>query len=254
MEKTLLVSNAKVSRVIISITKERNKYFVETKEQSKEYFNYNLGEIKWYYDNLEQVEEYLNSVLNNNTYRGPVYNVSIVCNNDIVEMCIQYPSDYQDESDTDTDVVSDSELKDIIVKIMSKVSSLDIYYNYMVIIQAVYAKNITKIYTYKEGTTMFNSLLYKISPINIKDVEYIKKEILEKLIVSDRFRLPKDKPKTVFIYDGSDYKYIEINSNDIDRDIMMSVGFCIDRALCYTINSLDDESKESILEDFMNLF
>ena len=212
MEKTLFISNAKVSRVIISITKERNKYFVETKEQSKEYFNYNLGEIKWYYDNLEQVEEYLNSVLNNNTYRGPVYNVSIVCNNDIVEMCIQYPSDYQDESDTDTDVVSDSELKDIIVKIMSKVSSLDIYYNYMVIIQAVYAKNITKIYTYKEGTTMFNSLLNKISPINIKDVEYIKKEILEKLIVSDRFRLPKDKPKTVFIYDGSDYKYIEINS------------------------------------------
>ena len=254
MEKTLFISNAKVSRVIIAITKERNKYFVETKEQSKEYFNYNLGEIKWYYDNLEQVEEYLNSVLNNNTYRGPVYNVSIVCNNDIVEMCIQYPSDYQDESDTDTDVVSDSELKDIIVKIMSKVSSLDIYYNYMVIIQAVYAKNITKIYTYKEGTTMFNSLLNKISPINIKDVEYIKKEILEKLIVSDRFRLPKDKPKTVFIYDGSDYKYIAINSNDIDRARMMSVGFCIDRGLCYTINSLDDESKESILEDFMNLF
>ena len=252
MEKTLFISNAKVSRVIISITKERNKYFVETKEQSKEYFNYNLGEIKWYYDNLEQVEEYLNSVLNNNTYRGPVYNVSIVCNNDIVEICIQYPSDYQDESDTDA--VSDSELKDIIVKIMSKVSSLDIYYNYMVIIQAVYAKNITKIYTHKEGTTMFNSLLNKISPINIKDVEYIKKEILEKLIVSDRFRLPKDKPKTVFIYDGSDYKYIEINSNDIDRDIMMSVGFCIDRGLCYTVNSLDDESKESILEDFMKLF
>ena len=253
MKKPLFISNAKVSRVIISITKERNKYFVETKEQSKEYFNYNLGEIKWYYDNLEQVEEYLNSVLNNNTYRGPVYNVSIVCNNDIVEICIEYPSNYQ-YNPLMSESVSDSELKDIIVKIMSKVSSLDIYYNYMVIIQAVYAKNITKIYTYKEGTTMFNSLLYKISPINIKDVEYIKKEILEKLIVSDRFRLPKDKPKTVFIYDGSDYKYIEINSNDIDRVRMMSVGFHIDRGLCYTINSLDDESKESILEDFMKLF
>ena len=35
---------------------------------------------------------------------------------------------------------------------------------------------------------------------------------------------------------------------------MMSVGFSIDRGLCYTINSLDDESKESILEDFMKLF
>ena len=253
MEKTLQISNAKVSRVIISITKERNRYFVETKEQSQECFNYNLGEIKWYYDNLEQVEEYLNSVLNNNTYRGPVYNVSIVCNNDIVEMCIQYSSKYQDENVTDIDTVSDSELKDIIVKIMSKVSSLDIYYNYMVIIQAVYAKNITRIYTYKEGTTMFNSLLYKISPINIKDVEYIKKEILEQLIVSDRL-LPKDKRKTVFIYDGPDYKCIEINSSDIDRVRIMRSDFCIDRGLCYTVNSLDDESKESILEDFMKLF
>ena len=252
MEKTLFISNAKVSRDIISIIKERNKYFVETKEESQEYYNYNIDIVKWYYDNLEQVEEYLNSVLNNNTYRGPVYNVSIVCNNDIVEMCIQYPSDYQ-YNPLMSESVSDSELKDIIVKIMSKVSSLDIYYNYMVIIQAVYAKNITKIYTYKEGTTMFNSLLYKISPINIKDVEYIKKEILERLIVSDRL-LPKDKRKTVFICDGPDYKYIEINSNDIDRVSMMSVGFCIDRGLCYTINSLDDESKESILEDFMNLF
>ena len=146
-------------------------------------------------------------------------------------MCIQYPSDYQDKIDTDTDVViSDSELKDTIVKIISKVSSLDIYYNYMVIIQAVYVKNITKIYTYKEGTTMFNSLLYKISPINIKDVEYIKKEILEQLIVSDRL-LPKDEPKTVFMYDGSDYKYIEINSNDIDRVGMMSIGSHIDRGV-----------------------
>ena len=72
MEKPLQILNAKVSRVIIAITKERNRYFVETKEQSQECFNYNLGEIKWYYDNLEQVEEYLNSVLNNNTYRGLV--------------------------------------------------------------------------------------------------------------------------------------------------------------------------------------
>ena len=253
MKKPLQILNAKVSRVIIAITKERNRYFVETKEQGQECFNYNLGEIKWYYDNLEQVEGYLNSVLNNNTYRGQVYNVSIVCNNDIVEMCIQYSSKYQDESVTDIDTVSDSELKDIIVKIMSKVSSLDIYYNYMVIIQAVYVKNITKIYTYKEGTTMFNSLLYKISPINIKDVEYIKKEILEQLIVSDRL-LPKDEPKTVFIYDGSDYKYIEINSNDIDRVRMMSIGSHIDRGLCYAVNSLDGETKVSILDDFMKLF
>ena len=253
MEKTLFISNAKVSRDIISIIKERNKYFVETKEESQEYYNYNIDIVKWYYDNLDQVEDFLNSLLNNNTFRGQVYHVSIVCNNDIVEICIQYSYNYQDESDTDIDVVSDSELKDIIVKIMSKVSSLDIYYNYMVIIQAVYAKNITRIYTYKEGTTMFNSLLYKISPINIKDVEYIKKEILEQLIVSDRL-LPKDKRKTVFIYDGPDYKCIEINSSDIDRVRIMRSDFCIDRGLCYTVNSLDDESKESILEDFMKLF
>ena len=253
MGKTLFISNAKVSRDIISIIKERNKYFVETKEESQEYYNYNIDIVKWYYDNLDQVEDFLNSLLNNNTFRGQVYHVSIVCNNDIVEICIEYSSKYQDESDTDTDAVSDSELKDITDKIMSKVSSLDIK-TYRVIVEGSYTKNLAKIHVYKEGSEKFNSLLYKISPINIKDVEYIKKEILEKLIVSDRFRLPKDKPKTVFIYDGSDYKYIEINSNDIDRVSMMSVGSCIDRGLCYTINSLDDESKESILEDFMNLF
>ena len=124
MEKTLFISNAKVSRDIISIIKERNKYFVETKEESQEYYNYNIDIVKWYYDNLEQVEEYLNSLLNNNTFRGQVYHVSIVCNNDIVEICIEYYSKYQDKIDTDT--VSDSELKDITDKIMSKVSSLDI--------------------------------------------------------------------------------------------------------------------------------
>ena len=252
MEKTLLVSNIKVSRVLISITKKRNKYFVESKEQSLEYVNYNLGEIKWYYDNLELVEEFLNCFLNNDTtYRGPVYNVSIVCNNDIVEICIEYPSNYQDESDTDTVAVSDSELKDITDKIMSKVSSLDIK-NYKVIVEGSYTKNLAKIYTHKEGTTMFNSLLNKISPINIKDVEYIKKEILERLIVSDRL-LPKDKPKTIFICDGPDYKCIEINSSDIDK-VKMYRDFRIDPDLCYTVNSLDDESKKSILEGFMKLF
>ena len=43
MEKTLFISNAKVSRDIISIIKERNKYFVETKEESQEYYNYNIA-------------------------------------------------------------------------------------------------------------------------------------------------------------------------------------------------------------------
>ena len=248
MEKTLFISNAKVSRDIISIIKEGNKYFVETKEQSKEYFNYNLGEIKWYYDNLEQVEEYLNSVLNNNTYRGPVYNVSIVCNNDIVEMCIQYPSDYQDK--IDTDAVSDSELKDIIVKIMSKVSSLDIK-TYKVIFGGSYTKSFVKIDVYKEGSAKFNSLLGKISPIDINDRESVKNEILEKLIIADI--LPKDKRKTVFICDGPDYKCIEINSSDIDK-VKMCRDFRIERDLCYIVNSLDGETKESILEDFMKLF
>ena len=46
--------------------------------------------------------------------------------------------------DTALVALLDIKIKDITDKIMSKVSSLDIYYNYMVIIQAVYAKNITK--------------------------------------------------------------------------------------------------------------
>ena len=253
MKKPLQILNAKVSLDII-IIKERNKYFVEVKEEMREYYNYNTDIIKLYYDNLEQVEDFLNGLLNNNTFRGQVYHVSIVCNNDIVEICIQYSYKYQDESDTDTDAVSDSELKDITDKIMSKVSSLDIK-NYRVIVEVSHTKNISKIHVYKEGSAKFNSLLYKISPINIKDVEYIKKEILEKLIVSDRL-LPKDKPKTVFIYDEPDYKYIEINSSDIidNGKIMMRRGFRIDSGLCYTVNSLDGETKESILEDFMKLF
>ena len=253
MKKPLQILNAKVSRVIIAITKERNRYFVETKEQSQECFNYNLGEIKWYYDNLDQEEEFLNCFLNNDTtYRGPVYNVSIVCNNDIVEMCIQYPSDYQDKIDTDTDVViSDSELKDIIVKIMSKVSSLDIK-NYKVIVEGnYYTKNLAKIHVYKEGSAKFNSLLNKISPIDVNDRKSVKNEILEKLFIAGKV-LPKDKPKTVFICDGSDYKYIEINSNDIDKVKIDDAEK--DYGLCYTVNSLDYESEESILEDFMNLF
>ena len=249
MEKTLFISNAKVSRDIISIIKERNKYFVETKEESQEYYNYNIDIVKWYYDNLEQVEEYLNSLLNNNTYRGRVYHVSIVCNNDIVEICIQYYSKYQYKIDTDT--VSDSELKDIIVKIMSKVSSLDIK-TYRVIVGISYTKNFVKINVYKEGSAKFNSLLGKISPIDVNDRESVKNEILEKLIVSDKL-LPKDKRKTVFICDGPDYKCIEINSNDIDN-VKMCRDFRIERDLCYIVNSLDGETKESILEDFMKLF
>ena len=249
MKKPLQILNAKVSLDII-IIKERNKYFVEVKEEMQEYYYYNTDIFKLYYDNLEQVEDFLNGLLNNNTFRGQVYHVSIVCNNDIVEICIQYSYKYQDESDTDTDAVSDSELKDIIVKIMSKVSSLDIK-NYRVIVEGSYTKNLAKIHVYKEGSAKFNSLLYKISPIDVNDRESVKNEILEKLIVSDKL-LPKDKPKTVFIYDGSDYKYIEINSNDIDKVKIDDAEK--DYGLCYTVNSLDDESKESILEDFMKLF
>ncbi len=147
MKKTLQILNEKVSLDII-IIKERNKYFVEVKEEMREYYYYNTDIIKLYYDNLEQVEDFLNGLLNNNnTYRGQVYHVSIVCNNDIVEICIKYSSKYQDESDTDTDTVSDSELKDITDKIMSKVSSLDIK-NYRVIVEGSYTKNLAKIHVY----------------------------------------------------------------------------------------------------------
>ena len=249
MEKTLFISNAKVSRDIISIIKERNKYFVEVKEEMREYYYYNTDIIKLYYDNLDQVEDFLNGLLNNNTYRGQVYHVSIVCNNDIVEICIQYPSDYQ-YNPLMSESVSDSELKDIIVKIMSKVSSLGSK-NYRVIVEGSYTKNLAEINVYKEGSAKFNSLLNKISPIDVNDRKSVKNEILEKLFIAGKV-LPKDKPKTVFIYDGSDYKYIEINSNDIDKVKIDDAEK--DYGLCYTVNSLDYESKESILEDFMKLF
>ena len=147
--------------------------------------------------------------------------------------------------------LGDSELKDIIVKIMSKVSSLDIK-TYRVIVGISYTKNFVKINVYKEGSAKFNSLLGKISPIDVNDRESVKNEILEKLIVSDKL-LPKDKRKTVFICDGPDYKCIEINSNDIDN-VKMCRDFRIERDLCYIVNSLDGETKESILEDFMKLF
>ena len=65
--------------------------------------------------------------------------------------------------------------------------------------------------------------------------------------------MPKYKRKTVFICDGPDYKCIEINSNDIDN-VKMCRDFRIERDLCYIVNSLDGETKESILEDFMKLF
>ena len=244
MKKPLLVSNVKVSRVLISITKDRNKYFVETKEQSLEYVNYNLDEIKLYYDNLEQVEEFLNCFLNNDTtYRGPVYNVSIVCNNDIVEICIEYSyKTKEDESDTDSGVIfgykSDSVLKVISSEIMDKVSSLD-NKTYKVIIQGKCTKNGSKIYIFKEGTEKFNLLSDKIASIDVNDIGAIKKEILEILVVTDNL-LPKDRSKTVFIPEGNGYDYIEITPNG--------------RGLCYTVDNLDNESKESILEDFMKLF
>ena len=46
---------------------------------------------------------------------------------------------------------------------------------------------------------------------------------------------------------------LEINSNDIDN-VKMCRDFRIERDLCYIVNSLDGETKESILEDFMKLF
>ena len=64
MKKPLQILNAKVSLDII-IIKERNKYFVEVKEESQEYYYYNTDIIKLYYDNLEQVEDFLNGLLNN---------------------------------------------------------------------------------------------------------------------------------------------------------------------------------------------
>ena len=46
MKKPLQILNAKVSRVIISITKERNRYFVETKEQSQEWSEEHTSELQ----------------------------------------------------------------------------------------------------------------------------------------------------------------------------------------------------------------
>ena len=246
MEKTSIISNSRISRVIIVITKERDKYFVEAGEQTQDYsssFNSNMSITTSCYNDLEMVEYFLNGYLNNKTHRGIVYNVDVDCVDDIVKIIIKYSyKSEEDESDTDSGVLfgykSDSALKVISSEIMDKVSSLD-NKTYKVIIQGKCTKNGTKIYIFKEGTEKFNLLSDKIASIDVNDIEAIKKEILEILVVTDNL-LPKDRSKTVFIPEGNGYDYIEITPNG--------------RGLCYTVDNLDNESKDSIFEDFMKLF
>lgn len=86
MGKTAVISNARVTRVLISIIKEGNKYFVEIKENNSEYFEaFKYNVTTTYYDNIEIIEEFLNGVLNNNTPRGSIYHVDINYNGSIVD-------------------------------------------------------------------------------------------------------------------------------------------------------------------------
>ena len=253
MGKAPVSLNTIITRVLINVIKERNRYFVEKKVHNSEYFEifrYNAGTVC--YDTLEMVEDFLKGVLNNNTPRGLITHVDINCNGNNVNIGITYFSkSKEDESDTGTgpsiECKTESELKDIAAEFMDKVSSLD-NRSYRVIVQGSYTKNIAKINVYKEGSAKFNSLLDKISPIDVNDIESVKNEILEKLFIAGKV-LPKDKPKTVFICDGFVYKYLKISSCDI-----IKIDNAKDYGLFYAVNSLDYESKESILEDFMNLF
>ena len=87
MGKTAVISNARVTRVLISIIKEGNKYFVEIKENNSEYFEaFKYNVTTTYYDNIEIIEELLNVVLNNNTPRGSIYHVDINYHGSIVDI------------------------------------------------------------------------------------------------------------------------------------------------------------------------
>ena len=244
MGKTPVSLNTIITRVLINVIKERNRYFVEKKVHNSEYFEifrYNAGTVC--YDTLEMVEYFLKGVLNNNTPRGLITHVDIGIT--------YFSKSKEDESDTGTgpsiECKTESELKDIAAEFMDKVSSLD-NSSYRVIVEGSYTKNIAKINVYKEGSAKFNSLLDKISPIDVNDIESVKNEILEKLFIAGKV-LPKDKPKTVFICDGFVYKYLKISSCDI-----IKIDNAKDYGLFYAVNSLDGETKVSILEDFMKLF
>ena len=248
MEKTSASAKERISMVSISITKERNIYFVETKEQSSENFSLFkiIGKTSSCYDNIEMLEDFLIGYLNNNTYRGSVYNVDVNCSvNGAVDITINYSfTSKEDESVIRPDDIivykSESDLEDIYAEIMDKVSSL----GYKVIIQGEYTKNFVKISAYTEGTGVFNWLSGKTEPIDGNDTEGIKNEILEKLFLADLV-LPKNCSKTVLINDRCNYIEISLtNDNKID-DNEKTYG------LAYNVLRLDDETKESIFEDFM---